>query len=113
LINSSANISDVKIQLTWILSVCILCLNQWRCMSTCFNLVSSLKTFFFRMRSVCRLSHRMWSVFIESICIVSKKRLHHITFLTIRMSANNSVSVLEMMTIVCSVVLQLMRSSYS
>jgi hypothetical protein len=69
--------------------------------------------FFFRMRSVWQLSHRMWSVFIESNHIISKKRLYHITFLTIRVNVNNSVSMLEMMTIVYFAVFQFMRSSYN
>jgi hypothetical protein len=113
LINSSADISDVRTQLTWTRFVCIFCLNQWRCMSTCFNLMSNLRTSFFRMRSVWRLSHRMWSVFIELNCIISKKRLHYITFLTIRVNVNNSISMLEMLTIICFAILQFMRSSYN
>jgi hypothetical protein len=113
LINSSADISDVRTQLTWTRSVCIFCFNQWRCMSTCFNLMSSLRTSFFRIRSVWRLSHRMWSVFIESNCIISIKHFYYIVFLAIRVRINNSVSILDVMTIVCFAVLQFMKSSYS
>ncbi len=113
LMNSSASISDVRTQLTWIRFVCIFCLNQWRCMSTCFNLMSSLRTFFFKMRSVWRLSHRMWSVFIESNRIISKKRLHHIASLTIRVNVNNSISVLKMMTVAYLTILQSIESSYN
>jgi hypothetical protein len=111
LMKSSVDISAVEHQFTLIRFVWIFCLNQCLWISTCFSFVSSFNISFFNTRRIWRLSQRICNFSIESNWMNSKNRLHQIVFFAIRLKINNSVSMLNVIIVICLIARQLMRSS--
>jgi hypothetical protein len=113
LIKSFVDIFAIEHQLTLIRFVWISCFNQCLWISTCFSFVSSFSISFFNTRRIWRLSQRICNFFIESYTMNSKNLLYQIVFFAIRLRINNSVSMLNVVIVICLIARQSMRSSYS
>jgi hypothetical protein len=111
LMKSSADISAVEHQFTLIRFVWISYLNQCLWISTYFSFVSSFSISFFNTRRIWRLSQRICNFFIESNRMNSKNNHHQIVFFAIRLRINNSVSMLNVIIVICLIVRQSMKSS--
>jgi hypothetical protein len=113
LINSFTNISTIDTQLIFIRLAWTSWRNQWRCTSTCLSLMSSFNNTWFKIIVICWLSQRMINFFMKSNRIDSKNRLHQMIFLIARVRARSSISILDVMIVICLIVLQSIESSYN
>ena len=113
LIISFANISDDLIQCNFICFYCCFFRSQWLWMFTCLSRIKNFTFFFFIKRMICLLSQLMIIEFNRSNLMVLNKKFKFIAFLVVLKRNSNSISMLNVIIVVCLQIFQVTGFSYN